>query len=77
MGIFLNVKCIYFTFFYLILSTELLKQVNTASKAGRYFYSPLHNFHSSDTPVSEFKAQLIRLITNLCYKHLDNQNKVK
>lgn len=65
-----------FQLLYLILSTELLKQVNAACEGGEYFYSPFQYVQSSDTRVNEFKVQLIRLIANLCYKHVGNQNKV-
>lgn len=65
-----------------IFSTELLEQVHTIGKASKNIFSAAQNFSSlsgdssSPSPVIGFKAQLIRLIGNLCHKNPNNQNKV-
>lgn len=69
-------------YFYPFLSTELLEQVHAVGKAGENVFSSAQNFSSSGdssspSPAIGFKAQLIRLIGNLCHKHLSNQNKVQ
>lgn len=65
----------------MILPTELLEQVHAVGKARKNVFSSVQNFsatgESSPSPVMGFKAQLIRLIGNLCHKNLHNQNKVQ
>ncbi|KAI4803024.1 hypothetical protein KUCAC02_006586 [Chaenocephalus aceratus] len=68
----------------LVTTVELLKQVHTIGKASKNVFSAAQNFSSlggdgdpsSHSPVISFKAHLIRLIGNLCYRNTDNQNKV-
>ncbi|XP_068442106.1 ataxin-10 [Clinocottus analis] len=68
----------------LVTTVELLRQVHAVGKASKNIFSPAQNFSfsadadlSSQSPVTSFKAHLIRLIGNLCYSNTDNQNKVR
>lgn len=68
----------------IIFPAELLQQVHAIGKASKNIFSAAQNFSSfsgdedtsSHSPVVGFKAHLIRLIGNLCYKNPNNQNKV-
>ncbi|XP_040030519.2 ataxin-10 [Gasterosteus aculeatus] len=68
----------------LVTIVELLRQVHVIGKASKNIFSAAQNFSFSgddnppaQSPVISFKAQLIRLIGNLCYSNTDNQNKVR
>ncbi|XP_077565770.1 ataxin-10 isoform X2 [Stigmatopora nigra] len=68
----------------LVTTIELLKQVHTIGKTSQNVFSPAQNFdvqeedqESSRSPVTSFKAHLVRLVANLCYRHPNNQNKVR
>ncbi|XP_053170051.1 ataxin-10 [Scomber japonicus] len=69
----------------LVTTVELLQQVHAIGKASKNIFSAAQNFSSfsgdedtsSHSPVVGFKAHLIRLIGNLCYKNPNNQNKVR
>ena len=61
----------------------LLKEVHVLGKDGANVFSSAQNFsHMLGTgevnshPIVSFKAHLVRLIGNLCHKHIANQNKV-
>ncbi|XP_077449865.1 ataxin-10 [Stigmatopora argus] len=65
-------------------TVELLKQVHTIGKTSQNVFSPAQNFdgqegdqESRGSPVTSFKAHLVRLVANLCYRHPKNQNKVR
>ncbi|XP_062299650.1 ataxin-10 [Scomber scombrus] len=69
----------------LVNTVALLQQVHTIGKASKNIFSAAQNFSSfsgdedasSHSPVVGFKAHLIRLIGNLCYRNPNNQNKVR
>ncbi|CAB1412371.1 unnamed protein product [Pleuronectes platessa] len=55
-------------------TVELLRQVHTIGKASKNMFSAAQNFSSlggdgDSSPVTGFKAHLIRLIGNLCYSN--------
>ncbi|MBN3311076.1 ATX10 protein, partial [Amia calva] len=61
-------------------TVELLKEVHFLGKANRNIFTTVQNFSDMGAPshpVVGFKAQLIRLIGNLCHNNADNQNKVR
>lgn len=73
--------CRHKKYFSFVFSTELLEQVHAVGKAGKNVFTSEQNFStsgdsSSPSPAVGFKAQLIRLIGNLCHKHPNNQSKV-
>ncbi|XP_039625328.1 ataxin-10 isoform X4 [Polypterus senegalus] len=62
------------------ITVELLREVHLSGKTKKNIFSGTHDFAQIRTvshPAVGFKAYLIRLIGNLCYKNPENQNKVR